>query len=158
MYGAAFWKRLFFCTSGALTGTQTHDIQNCSWCFRKNFIRKLCAFGMIIIRMRWGIRTAITGGWERHKDKSTSISDSYTEHLQEFFDGKLFTASDMVQAVNAWVREKTNGILPWWLWRASVCTPCLCDSWTCNGGSWLHRCEGRRHFGGQIPRRNEVWD
>lgn len=41
-----------------------------------------------------------------------SITPGYAEHLQNTFDGRLFSSSDMVEDVNCWVREKTNGMIP----------------------------------------------
>jgi len=35
----------------------------------------------------------------------------YEEHLRDIFDGKLFTSADMVNDVNRWVNEKTQGMI-----------------------------------------------
>lgn len=35
----------------------------------------------------------------------------YEEHLKEIFDGKLFTSANMVNDVNRWVNEKTQGMI-----------------------------------------------
>ena len=40
-----------------------------------------------------------------------SIKDGYEEHLKESFDGRLFLSADIVKDVNAWVKEKTNGMI-----------------------------------------------
>ena len=39
------------------------------------------------------------------------IIPGYEEHLENIFDGRLFSASDMVEAVNCWVKEKTKGMI-----------------------------------------------
>ena len=46
------------------------------------------------------------------EDIKNKIASGYEKHLQDVFDGKLFTAKDMVDAVNRWVNEKTNGMIP----------------------------------------------
>ncbi len=43
------------------------------------------------------------------KDKLVS---GYKEHLKEAFEGRLFSDSDMVSAVNEWVNENTKGMIP----------------------------------------------
>lgn len=46
------------------------------------------------------------------KDRiSESISPTYPERLRDVFDGKLFTSADIVRDVNAWVKEKTKGMI-----------------------------------------------
>ena len=40
-----------------------------------------------------------------------SIQDGYEERLQETFDGKLFSSTDIVRDVNTWVEEKTKGMI-----------------------------------------------
>ncbi len=42
---------------------------------------------------------------------SGSISAGYPDRLKEVFAGKLFTSSDIVRDVNAWVKEKTKGMI-----------------------------------------------
>ena len=46
------------------------------------------------------------------EDIKNKITPGYEAHLQELFGGKLFTALNMVDAVNQWVNEKTNGMIP----------------------------------------------
>ncbi len=46
------------------------------------------------------------------KDRiSESVSPTYPERLRDVFDGKLFTSADIVRDVNAWVKEKTKGMI-----------------------------------------------
>ena len=40
-----------------------------------------------------------------------TITEGYEKHLKETFDGKLFASEDIVRDVNAWVKEKTNGMI-----------------------------------------------
>ena len=42
---------------------------------------------------------------------SHSISEGYEDRLKEVFDGRLFSSADMVRDVNAWVEEKTKGMI-----------------------------------------------
>lgn len=42
---------------------------------------------------------------------SDSVSEEYVRHLSEVFDGRSFSSSDMVRDVNAWIKEKTNGMI-----------------------------------------------
>ena len=42
---------------------------------------------------------------------SDSILSEYPSRLREIFEGELFTSSDIVHDVNAWVNEKTNGMI-----------------------------------------------
>ncbi len=46
---------------------------------------------------------------EELKDR---IAPGYEEHLRQVFDGRLFTAKAMANAVNEWVNEKTKGMIP----------------------------------------------
>lgn len=41
----------------------------------------------------------------------TSITEGYEERLKENFNGKLFSSDDIVREVNAWVSEKTKGMI-----------------------------------------------
>lgn len=40
-----------------------------------------------------------------------SITDGYEERLKANYDGKLFSSNDIVRDVNAWVNEKTKGMI-----------------------------------------------
>ncbi len=40
-----------------------------------------------------------------------SITPGYVDRLVEIFDGKLFASNDIVRDVNAWVKEKTHGMI-----------------------------------------------
>lgn len=42
---------------------------------------------------------------------SGSMAAGYPDHLKEIFDGNLFSSSDIVRDVNAWVKEKTKGMI-----------------------------------------------
>jgi serine protease inhibitor len=42
---------------------------------------------------------------------SGSIEKAYIERLKEIFDGRLFASENLIQDVNAWVREKTRGMI-----------------------------------------------
>jgi len=42
---------------------------------------------------------------------SKSIRPEYKNRLKDTFDGKLFASADIVHDVNAWVKEKTNGMI-----------------------------------------------
>lgn len=47
------------------------------------------------------------------KDLYEGILKDFRELMQEAFDAEIFaTGSDMVEKVNAWVNEKTNGMIP----------------------------------------------
>lgn len=46
------------------------------------------------------------------KDRiSRSIQEEYPKRLMDTFAGKLFSSDDIVRDVNAWVKEKTNGMI-----------------------------------------------
>ncbi|MBR5789734.1 MAG: hypothetical protein IKX99_06485, partial [Lachnospiraceae bacterium] len=45
------------------------------------------------------------------EDIKDSIIPDYTERLADIYDGKLFASSDMARDVNAWVEEKTKGMI-----------------------------------------------
>ena len=45
------------------------------------------------------------------EDIKDSILSDYIERLAETYDGKLFASSDMASDVNAWVEEKTRGMI-----------------------------------------------
>ena len=42
---------------------------------------------------------------------SGSIEKAYIERLKEIFDGRLFASENLIQDVNAWVKEKTHGMI-----------------------------------------------
>ena len=44
-------------------------------------------------------------------DLAGTIREGYERHLAACADGKLFASDDMVRAVNAWVQEKTRGMI-----------------------------------------------
>lgn len=45
------------------------------------------------------------------KSIAKSIAAGYADRLMETFDGKLFSSDDFVRDVNAWVAEKTKGMI-----------------------------------------------
>ena len=45
------------------------------------------------------------------KSIEKSIAAGYADRLMEIFDGRLFSADDIVRDVNAWVAEKTKGMI-----------------------------------------------
>ena len=45
------------------------------------------------------------------KDLAGTIREGYERHLAACADGKLFASDDMVRDVNAWVQEKTRGMI-----------------------------------------------
>ena len=45
------------------------------------------------------------------EDIKDSINQGYEDRLEEMFDGKLFSSKDIVSDVNAWVKEKTKGMI-----------------------------------------------
>ena len=70
-------------------------------------------------RMQAALTEAISGSKEllssnavcvQEKLKDT-INPAYPETLRKYFSGELFSSSDMITDVNAWVREKTNDMI-----------------------------------------------
>ena len=45
------------------------------------------------------------------EDRKKSINPGYPEHLKEAFNGKLFSAENMVSAINDWVRRESHGMI-----------------------------------------------
>ncbi len=46
------------------------------------------------------------------KDKADKIVSGYEKHLQDLFGGKLFVTENIERAVNEWVNNNTNGMIP----------------------------------------------
>lgn len=46
-----------------------------------------------------------------NKEIEKSINSNYKEQLADKFDGEFFCSNKIVDAVNTWVREKTNGMI-----------------------------------------------
>lgn len=46
------------------------------------------------------------------EDIKKKVASGYEDHLKEVFDGRLFSAKDMVDAVNKWVNQNTKGMIP----------------------------------------------